>query len=121
MERLARAAARRYRRVRGRQGRGHPPDSAHPELLTPAHGTAAATTILLYTGYNLAATLTSIPAGRVSDRLGAGGPVIVLAAGVACFAAAYAGFALTSASIAMLTFTGLQVLGQRFAAGVTPR
>ncbi|HZN75374.1 MAG TPA: MFS transporter [Micromonosporaceae bacterium] len=74
------------------------------ELLTPLHGTTAATTIaiLLYTGYNIAAAITSIPAGRVSDRLGSTGPIIVLAAGVACFAAAYTGFALTGASIAIL-------------------
>lgn len=74
------------------------------ELLTPGHGFPAATTtaILLYTGYNLAATVTSIPAGRIADRLGIAGPVLVFAAGVACFAATYTGFALAGPSIALL-------------------
>lgn len=74
------------------------------ELLTPQHGTAAATTIaiLLYTGYNLAATIASIPAGRLADRLGTTGPILVLTAGIACFAAAYTGFALTGTTIAIL-------------------
>lgn len=74
------------------------------ELLTPEHGTTAATTIaiLLYTGYNVAATIASIPAGRIADRLGTTGPVVVLAAGIACFAAAYTGFALTGEAIAIL-------------------
>ena len=42
------------------------------ELLTAGRGVERATTIalVLYTTYNLAATLSSIPAGRLADRLG---------------------------------------------------
>jgi MFS family permease len=62
------------------------------ELLTPSrgHDRAAAVALLLYTLYNLAATLASVPAGRVADARGA---VVVLAAGVGLFGLAYAGFA----------------------------
>jgi MFS family permease len=49
--------------------------------------------------YNLAATLASVPAGRLADRRG---PVGVLAAGVALFLAAYLGLALTGASLVVL-------------------
>jgi MFS family permease len=75
------------------------------ELLNPGSGTAAATTIalVLYTGYNLAATLASVPAGRLADQLGARGPVLVLAAGLALFAAAYTGFTLNGPNLAPLT------------------
>ncbi|SNT59608.1 MFS transporter [Actinacidiphila glaucinigra] len=74
------------------------------DLLTPEHGTKTATTIALglYTAYNVAATIASIPAGRLSDRLGRRGPVLVLAGGVLAFAAAYAIFAVTGAVIAVL-------------------
>ena len=74
------------------------------ELLAPTHGTGTATTIAigLYTAYNTAAALVSVPAGRLSDRLGGAGPVRVLAAGVATFGVAYAGFAFASASIWLL-------------------
>jgi MFS family permease len=74
------------------------------ELLTPAHGTATATTIAigLYTAYNAAATVASVPAGRLCDRLGPSGPVRVLAAGVATFGIAYAAFATPSVSIMVL-------------------
>jgi MFS family permease len=74
------------------------------ELLTPERGAKTATTLalLLYAGYNLAATVASVPAGRLADRLGTRGPVLVLAAGMALFAAAYAGFALTGAALAVL-------------------
>lgn len=74
------------------------------ELLTPEHGTNTATTIALglYTAYNVAATLASVPAGRLADRLGARGPVLVLAGGVAAFAVAYGLFATTGAVIAVL-------------------
>jgi MFS family permease len=74
------------------------------ELLTPGHGVKAATTLalVLYTGYNTAATLASVPAGRVADRLGAVGPMRVLAAGVGLFASAYTGFALAGPSLALL-------------------
>lgn len=75
------------------------------ELLTPDRGAeaATATALILYTGYNIAATMASLPAGRLADRLGAAGPVRVLTVGVALFAAAYAGFAATSGSVLLLT------------------
>jgi MFS family permease len=71
------------------------------DLLTPGHGTddAAQIAIALYVVYNIAATVTSIPAGRLGDRRGM---VRVLAGGVAAFALAYAGFAATDASILLL-------------------
>ncbi|KUL31883.1 MFS transporter [Streptomyces regalis] len=74
------------------------------ELLTPEHGTKAATTIALglYTAYNVAATLASVPAGRLADRLGARGPLLVLAGGAAAFAAAYGLFAVTGAVATVL-------------------
>jgi MFS family permease len=80
------------------------------ELLTPAHGAKTATTIAigLYVGYNAAATLASVPAGRASDRLGTGGPVRVLAVGVAAFAIAYAGFAVAPASVEACTLPTAQ-------------
>jgi MFS family permease len=54
------------------------------QLLIPGHGAKAATTIALglYTLYNIAATLASVPAGRAADRLGARGPLRVLTIGV---------------------------------------
>jgi MFS family permease len=60
------------------------------ELLEPGRTpTAAATTALwLYVSYNLAATLTSVPAGRHADRTT---PRRTLAIGVTAFAVAYAG------------------------------
>jgi MFS family permease len=75
------------------------------ELLSPGRGTdaATATALILYTGYNLAATAASLPAGRIADRLGAAGPVRVLAAGFALFAVAYAGFAFTGDTPIVLT------------------
>ena len=71
------------------------------ELLTPEHGTAAATQIalLLYVLYNVAATLSSVPAGRAADRRG---PLLVLAAGVTAFAAAYLAFAVPIVAVAAL-------------------
>ena len=71
------------------------------DLLEPGRGqdAAAQQAIALYVLYNVAATLVSVPAGRHGDRRGA---VRVLAAGVACFALAYAGFAATGASVALL-------------------
>ncbi|HET6749680.1 MAG TPA: MFS transporter [Actinomycetes bacterium] len=71
------------------------------ELLTPGHGQQAAAVLALgcYTAYNLAATLASVPAGRAADRRG---PLGVLAAGVVLFMVAYAGLALTGASLAVL-------------------
>ena len=60
------------------------------ELLTPHHGAHRATQLALglYIAYNVAATLASVPAGRIGDRRGA---VWVLAVGVALFALAYLG------------------------------
>ncbi|MDJ0340359.1 MFS transporter [Streptomyces sp. H10-C2] len=74
------------------------------DLLTPEHGTKTATTIALglYAAYNVAATIASVPAGRLADRLGARGPILVLAGGVAAFAAAYGIFAVTGAAVAVL-------------------
>jgi MFS family permease len=71
------------------------------DLLEPGRGqdAAAQQAIALYVLYNLAATLISVPAGHHGDRRGT---VRVLAAGVACFALAYAGFAATGASIPLL-------------------
>ena len=63
------------------------------ELLTPGQGLEAATTtaIALYVGYNIAATLVSIPAGRAVDTRG---PTLVFGLGIAAFALAYGIFAL---------------------------
>jgi MFS family permease len=71
------------------------------DLLTPGHGQddAVQIAIALYVVYNLAATLASIPAGRLGDRRGM---VRVLAGGVAAFTLAYAGFAATGASLPVL-------------------
>lgn len=78
------------------------------QQLTADYGFEAAATIgiVLYTGYNTVAALVSVPAGRLADRLagrlGANGPVWVLAGGAACFALAYTGFAVATTSIAWL-------------------
>ena len=71
------------------------------QLLTPAHGhnTAVTLGLVLYTAYNLAATVASIPGGRLGDRRGT---LRVLLLGVACFGVAYIGLAATGASIALL-------------------
>jgi MFS family permease len=71
------------------------------DLLEPDHGvdSSAQIALALYALYNLAATLASIPAGRLGDARGMAG---VLAGGAAAFALAYAGFAATGASIALL-------------------
>ncbi|TDU03950.1 putative MFS family arabinose efflux permease [Streptomyces sp. 846.5] len=74
------------------------------DLLTPDHGSKSATTIALglYTAYNVAATIASIPAGRLADRLGRRGPTLVLAGGVAAFAVSFGLFAVSGATIAIL-------------------
>lgn len=71
------------------------------EQIGLAHGADRATTIglLLYAGYNLAATLTSVAAGHTGDRIGM---VPVLGAGIALFALAYVGFAVATTSILLL-------------------
>lgn len=62
------------------------------ELFRAGHSKDGATqlALALYVAYNLAATLTSVPAGRHGDRHGA---TRVLAAGAATFAAGYLWFA----------------------------
>jgi MFS family permease len=74
------------------------------DLLEPEHGAKTATTIALglYTAYNIAASLVAIPAGRLSDRLGRRGPVVVLAGGVAGFALSYGLFIVDAAAVAFL-------------------
>ena len=71
------------------------------ELLQPgrSHTSAAQLALVLYTGYNLAATLASIPAGHVGDRHGL---LRILGAGAACFLISYLGFAFTGESFALL-------------------
>lgn len=64
-----------------------------------SHDTAVQIGLALYAGFNLAASVTSIPAGRLHDRRGA---LLVLGLGVASFLAAYVGFAAAGASIALL-------------------
>lgn len=74
------------------------------DLLFPEYGTKTATTIALglYTAYNVAATVAAVPAGRLSDKLGTRGPILVLAAGVGAFAVAYGLFTVDGAAIAFL-------------------
>ena len=71
------------------------------ELLEPAHGEdgAAQLGLALYTAYNVAATLVSVPAGRAGDRRE---PRVVLLAGAAAFALAYLLLALTGADLLLL-------------------
>jgi MFS family permease len=71
------------------------------QLLTPREGadSATSTALLLYIGYNIAATLTSAPAGNLSDRTS---PRLVLAGGVLAFLLAYGTFAATGPSVPIL-------------------
>jgi MFS family permease len=71
------------------------------ELLAPGRDQDRATQLALglYVAYNLAATVASIPAGRLGDRRGA---VMVLAVGVGLFGLAYAGFAAGPTSVLAL-------------------
>jgi MFS family permease len=71
------------------------------QLLTPTEGADAATNtaLLLYTAYNVAATLTSVPAGHLSDRTS---PRLVLGGGVLAFLVAYGAFAATGPSVPVL-------------------
>jgi MFS family permease len=68
------------------------------ELLEPGRGQDSATELALglYLAYNVAATLTSVPAGRLGDRRGTR---LVLGLGVALFGVAYLGFAVDTASV----------------------
>lgn len=60
------------------------------ELLGPRHGDDTAVTIALalYVAYNVAATVTSLLAGRLADRRS---PILVLALGAGAFSLAYLG------------------------------
>jgi MFS family permease len=71
------------------------------ELLEPGrgHDNAVQLALLLYAGYNLAATLASIPGGHLADRRG---NVRVLAFGVAAFLISYLGFGLAGSTLAGL-------------------
>jgi len=71
------------------------------DLLEPGrgHDSAVQAAILLYAGYNAAATLASLPGGHWIDRTG---PVRALAAGFGCFAIAYGGFALVGGTLVPL-------------------
>jgi MFS family permease len=71
------------------------------ELLEPGHGQdrAVQLALLLYAGYNLAATLISIPGGHLADRRGT---VRTLALGVAAFLIAYLGFGFVGSTVAGL-------------------
>jgi len=71
------------------------------ELLGPgrSHQSAVQLALVLYTTYNVAATLVSIPAGRAGDRFG---NLRVLAAGAGLFAVAFLGLALTGESLVLL-------------------
>jgi MFS family permease len=71
------------------------------ELLEPGRGTDSATTtaLVLYISYNAAATVASVPAGHVADRMT---PAFVLMGGVIAFLFAYAIFAFVGPSVAVL-------------------
>ena len=72
------------------------------ELLEPdrSHANAATAALWLYVGYNAAATITSVPAGRHADRTT---PRRTLAFGVIAFGLAYAGLTRDSHSWLALT------------------
>ncbi|MDN5860975.1 MAG: MFS transporter [Pseudonocardia sp.] len=74
------------------------------DLYVAERGIDAATRIGigLYVIYNVAATITSFPAGSLSDRLSGRGPLLVTLAGVAAFAAAYLLFALAGPVLLVL-------------------
>jgi len=71
------------------------------ELLAPGRDQdrTAQLALGLYVAYNVAATLASVPAGRLGDRRGA---VLVLALGVGLFGLAYAGFGAGPTSVLTL-------------------
>lgn len=74
------------------------------DALAPGWGVDAATqlAIALYVVYNVAAAIASFPAGGMSDRLGRRGPLLVAAAGVATFVAAYVLFAVSGPVVVLL-------------------
>jgi MFS family permease len=71
------------------------------ELLTAGRGEDAATRmgLLLYVAYNVAATLSSIPAGHLGDRRGT---KVALLGGAGAFLVAYVLFAATGANVPVL-------------------
>ena len=71
------------------------------QQLIPSLGLQAATEVAigLYVGYNAAATIASLPAGRLSDSFG---PLRILLVGVFFFLFAYLGFAVSIPNIAIL-------------------
>ncbi len=71
------------------------------ELLAPSRGQhdAAQTAVLLYVGYNVAGTLSSLPGGHLSDRRSA---VHSLVVGAAAFLAAYLIFAASGPGVFVL-------------------
>lgn len=71
------------------------------ELLSPgrSHQSAVQLALALYTAYNVAAAVASIPAGRAGDRVGNSR---VLAAGAGLFAAAFLGLAVAGESFLLL-------------------
>ncbi len=71
------------------------------QLLEPGrfHTSAVQLALGLYVAYNVAATLVSLPAGRIGDRSGS---TRVLAAGVALFGASYVGFAVGGSTVLAL-------------------
>ncbi len=74
------------------------------DILTPGRGLHGATQIgiALYVGYNIAATITSFPAGGLSDKLGRRGPLLVTAAEAATFLPAYGLFAISGPVLVVL-------------------
>ena len=64
-----------------------------------SHTDAVQLALLLYVAYNAAATLASVPGGRLGDRRST---TLVLLLGVAAFAVAYTGFALVGTQLALL-------------------
>jgi MFS family permease len=68
------------------------------DLIAPGQAYSR-TAVLLYAGYNLAATLIAVPAGHLTDRRGA---TIVLAIAALLFAGAFGGFAFAGASVPLL-------------------
>jgi len=68
------------------------------ELVAPGHAYSR-TAVLLYAGYNLAATLIAIPAGHLIDRRGA---AVVLVLAALFLTGGFAGFAFAGAGIPLL-------------------
>lgn len=71
------------------------------ELLdrTHEHGTAVKIALLLYSGYNFAASAVAVPGGHLADRRGT---MVVLCLGAAAFIVAFGGFAVAGSSILVL-------------------